>query len=531
MKTTVAGRVLLIFITSLFLPWVHAATILSGPFFTPATNAPLAGVLQVTTEANSRISVVINDGINTWQRDFSDVGTSHSEILLGFKPGRTNLIRVIVYDEIWNANIATQPLVFVTAPLPANFPTSVVLQSRPDQMEPGYTLFIIENKTLGAFYVTIMDNSGEVVWYARSPRAFDSDVLQLENGDLFITDLGNRFLEMDMLGDIVRTWNAPPGYFIDIHGGVPTGHGTILSITDETNSVPNFPTSTASNAPLATVNVENNEAIEISYDTGALLNVWPVYQWLDPTRISYLAYDNGPYVADNEHANAIIEDPRDNSIIMSIRDQNAVVKFSRAGQLKWILGPPENWSANFQQYLFTPVGTPFEWNYAQHAPMLTPSGTLLMYDDGNYRASPYDPPVADSNNFSRAVEFKLDEQTMHVSQVWDSSAAKEDRFFTPAVGKAQWLPLRQNILTTYGDVTYINGVHPSSYSENATMVRIIEYTHDPIPQVVFDLSFFDYNNTSPFYGGYFMYRATRIPDLYVHSSWGPAFETPGQPGF
>jgi hypothetical protein len=48
------------------------------------------------------------------------------------------------------------------------------------------------------------------------------------------------------------------------------------------------------------------------------------------------------------------------------------------------------------------------------------------------------------------------------------------------------------------------------------MVRVKEYTHEPIPQVVFDLSFFDPANTSGSYLGYFLYRAIRIPDLYSH---------------
>jgi hypothetical protein len=48
------------------------------------------------------------------------------------------------------------------------------------------------------------------------------------------------------------------------------------------------------------------------------------------------------------------------------------------------------------------------------------------------------------------------------------------------------------------------------------MVRLEEYTHDPIPQVVFDLSFFDYTNTSSSYGGYDCYRAYQIFDLYAH---------------
>ena len=240
---------------------------------------------------------------------------------------------------------------------------------------------------------------------------------------------------------------------------------------------------------------------------------------LDPTRVTYLTYgeySGSPYGVDNEHANAIIDDTNDNSIIVSLRNQNAVFKVSRTGQLKWILGPPANWGVTFQQYLLTPVGTPFEWNYGQHAPMLTPQGTLVLYDDGNDRASPWDPPVADQNNYSRGVEFSIDETNLQVSQVWDTTLADEDRLFTPVVGSTRWLPLYRNVLVTYGYVTYINGVHPSAYSTNATMARIVEYTHDPIPQVVFDLCFFDTNNISSTYKGVFIYRSNRIPDLYSH---------------
>ena len=49
------------------------------------------------------------------------------------------------------------------------------------------------------------------------------------------------------------------------------------------------------------------------------------------------------------------------------------------------------------------------------------------------------------------------------------------------------------------------------------MVRLIEYTHDPVPQVVFDLSFWDYGEANnPDYYGYWCYRAYQVPDLYAH---------------
>jgi len=501
-------------------PNSHAVTILSGPTFTPATNAPLAGLLRLTTDVDSRVSVLVSDGTSVWEKDFYDYATIHSEMLLGFKPGRTNLILVTVHDKLRNDYTASQFLSFVPAALPGDFPTCVVLTNEPSLMEPGYTLFTIENITTGHFYITIMDNGGEVVWYCNDPQSANIDVKQLDNGNLFIPsgNPSNNFAEINMLGETVQTWKPPTGYLINYHDGILTDHGTILYLTDVSRTVTNFPSSgTVSNAPLVTTEIDDCPIVEISATNSEILNMWSPLDMLDPTRVTYLTYTTpNPYGVDNEHANALIEDTNDNSIIVSLRNQNAVIKFSRTGQLKWILGPPANWSTNFQKYLLTPVGTPFEWNYAEHSLMLTPQGTLLTYDNGNYRASPFDPPIPDQDNYSRGVEFSINETNMEVTQIWDTTTAGGDPLYTGIFGKTQWLPQTRDVLVTYGAISYINGVHPSPYAPSAYMVRIKEYTHDPVPQVVFDISFFDYNNTSPAYRGYNAYRALRIPDLYAH---------------
>ncbi len=504
--------------------WSHAVIILSGPSFALATNAPLAGRLQLTTDVNSRIGVLVSDGTDIWEKDFYDYTTNHSVPLLGFKPNRTNQILVTVYDNERNAYTAPQLLTLVTAPLPADFPVYHVLTSEPGQMEPGYMLFMVANRAgTTNNYITIMDSSGNVVWYRRTVLSTDNEARQLDDGDLFLEQQSpsNNFVEINMLGEIVRTWNPPKGYPVNAHEGIITDHGTILYLSDVSHSVSNFPSSTASNAPLRTVNSDDNPVVEISATNAALLNVWSPLALLDPTRVTYLTYgiaSGSPDGVDSEHANALVDDTNDNSIIVSLRNQNAVYKFYRStGQLKWILGPPGLWGADWQPYLLTPVGEPFNWNYGQHAPELTPQGTLLVYNDNNYQASPYDPPVADQNNYSSAVEYRIDETDMVVSEVWNSSwQTNQDRLFTPYVGRVQWLPQTRNVLATYGAVSYINGVRPDSHATNATVVRIIEYTHDPVPDVVFDVSFFDYNNTSTGYGGVFCYRAYQIPDLYVH---------------
>ena len=42
---------------------MHALGILSGPSFTRAVNAPLAGQLQLATDEDTRVSVSVNDGV------------------------------------------------------------------------------------------------------------------------------------------------------------------------------------------------------------------------------------------------------------------------------------------------------------------------------------------------------------------------------------------------------------------------------------------------------------------------------------
>jgi hypothetical protein len=46
-------------------PMSHALTFVSGPSLRRAANAPLAAVLQLTTDVDSRISVEATDGTNS----------------------------------------------------------------------------------------------------------------------------------------------------------------------------------------------------------------------------------------------------------------------------------------------------------------------------------------------------------------------------------------------------------------------------------------------------------------------------------
>ncbi len=497
----------------------YGLTITSTPVVTKATNAPLAGTLQLTTDENSRISVTASDGNETWQRNFYDYTNSHSIKLLGFKANRTYQLSVTAHDQLGNQTTATNAVQFITAPLPSDFPKLVLLTNQPAKMEPGYTLFVPGNLAFNRYYIVMVDHDGEVVWYTRGPA--NPDIRQLPSGDLLFHQNTNIVL-MNMLGQNLRVWPLPPGVPWVDHELFPTDHGTFLTHTYATRIINDFPaSSTDSNTLPQSTAVWDNPIIEISTNTGALLNTWPLLDLLSPTRISYHTFINPSqiYGWDWAHANGIIEDPRDGLLIASVRHQSAVVKFTREGQIKWILGPHENWPPEFQKFLLTPVGTPFLWQYAEHAPVITPQGTLLLFDNGNYRAMPFDALTPPENNYSRAVEYEINENTMEVSQIWEYGRDRAEQLFSDTRGNADWLPLRGHVMLTFADITYANGVHPSPFSPNARMARIIEVTHNPVPggdtpDVVFDLAVFDYKNTAVNYRGSVMYRSKRVPDLY-----------------
>jgi len=115
----------------------QAVTFVSDPSFSPASNAPLAGILQVTTDVDSRVSVSVDDGTGTWQRNFFDYGQTHSLTLAGFKPNRTNQITVTVRDQSRNKFTSPAPLLFITGSLPSDFPDIVLRSSQPEKMEPA----------------------------------------------------------------------------------------------------------------------------------------------------------------------------------------------------------------------------------------------------------------------------------------------------------------------------------------------------------------------------------------------------------
>jgi len=483
------------------------------PVLTMAPNAstPLAALLELKTSGLSRVSINVSDGIDQWSEDFEELNSNHSLPVLGFKANRVHTVTVRVLDI--DGIDLIEPVVFdvITDPLPEAFP-QISVTSIPELMEPGVTLFEASG------YLIAVNEIGEVVWY-HDIQFFsgnlDRDVRRMNNGNLLLLLPRGRIVELDMLGNIINMWHPsgseegdPGSIAVDTlafhHEVSEMQSGNLLVLSVEFRRFSDYPTSAFDPfAPTDSAIVAGDVIVEFAPD-GTVVNEWSLLDMLDPFRINYSSllgiYDDflesviGAPVEtrDWSHGNAVIHDPSDDSIIVSLRHQDAVVKFSRqTGELIWILGPHENWDLEeFGQFLLTPQSDEeFFFQYHQHAPDITDEGTYIIYDNGNNRASPFDPTLPDSENFSRAVEYNINKFTKEVEIVWEYGQFEDESLYTFFIGDADYQPMTGNVLITFG------GTQPA---------RLIEVTRTTPALKVFDLSLSEN----------FTYRSERLPSLY-----------------
>jgi arylsulfate sulfotransferase len=480
--------------------------------------APLSGTLSLSCDRPVRVTLLLDDGRSTRLIYETDAfGSSFFLPVLGLRPAVTNRLTVMVTDEFYMQTVWPLPLEILTDPLPEPFPAVMTTISDPAHMERGITLFSLNPANTG--YIVAIDEAGDVVWLYRQPISGIADVRRLANGHLLFTDAEGG-AEIDMLGNVVSRWHPrhfPQSVADAIQVDSDTIHheisedsaGTILTLSTELRSFPDYPTSETNPAAPTAPAIAVGDVV-LQYDhIGRIVQYWSLLDILDPYRIGFNSLANvGFYpelrgqTRDWSHANAVIQDPSDDSFIVSLRHQDAVVKIDRTtGRLIWILGTPDGWKLPWSRYLLTPKG-PLQWQYHQHAPMITPQQTLLLFDNGNFRRRPTEP--LPTQNYSRVVEFAVNREQMTVEQLWSYGGPDDELFFSAALGDANWLPITQNVLVT-------DGFKAADTTNSGLWGRIFEVTHTTPASKVFEVLIRQQPGTNL---NWTVYRAERLPGLY-----------------
>lgn len=506
----------------------------------PHASTPLVGIVTFETDAPARAEIDVDDGSRSWTILWDGAPSQkHACPVLGLRPGTAHRLTVRARGESGEVAEAPDKLSLATPPLPDDFPPIEVLACVPEKREPGYVVF---SASYGAMmklpekpgYLVALDQQGEIAWFHRSNDSI-FDVRMLANGNLAYATNDARLIEIDMLGNVCHTWYPTGKYKDGLPGGTaveteaihhafcPMESGNVLMLSIEQLDYTDWPSSDKDpSAPRAPAKVMGDTIIEFRPD-GSVVNEWRVSEMIDPERICYGSF--APFwVAkgykdsyDWSHANGLTYDSRDDSILVSLRNQDAVIKFSRAtGELLWILGDHGNWNPPWSDKLLAPKGD-LAWQFHQHNVSITREGDIMVFDNGKFRALPFDKPRAAPENFSRAVEYRVDEAAMTVEQIWEFDAGKDTKYYSTYVGGANRLPQTDNVFVTFGGVTSQDDGTPSDNNQqHRVMARHVEVTHDEAAEKVLELAIEDRSGTDAV--RWFSFRGEHLETLYGGSS-------------
>ena len=468
---------------------------------TPNSNpeVPMAAVLEDVAPQVDRIEIAAVSKGHEFSLELSgEQRLPQGFPVVGFRPDRSYKLSVDLYSggELVESGAG---FTFVSPPLPGDsreWPHIDYRRNGNHDIETGFVFASIRRNSMSRPYrmtdaqrrfteewglIAAFDDDGEVVWYYRSP-ARSAGIDRLANGNLFFHTAYFQSIEINLLGDKVGEYQPEfnPREQVGKDGarliaGIQTLHhqphqlpnGNFLAFSANERVVDNYYTSEYDiDAPRKRQRVMGDTVIEFTPE-GEVIWEWNAFDHLPLSRVGYHLTD--PYwwvrgfkgTLDWTHGNGISYDEVADAVLIYLKHQDAAFKISReTGEIIWIFGEPTDWPDPLKPKLLKKVGE-FRWPYHAHNPRLTPDGTYVLYENGQFGARPFTgvTPRSPNESFSRAVEYRINEHNMTVEQVWASHEHQsEDTCYAPGMGDAHVLPRTGNVLVMdpacFDQVTY-----------------------------------------------------------------------------
>ena len=435
------------------------------------------------------------EGLQPLTKHSSRLTTTHNIPIVGLYPDTVNSITITLEDKSGQLYEGTTQI--TTSPLPSFFPEIEIVKLDRSRMETGLHLLelLVPNGDKFDSYSIYFDDNGEVRWYIdlSEMRRIAFSIPRLKNGNsLYVSWID--VLELNELGETINQWQL--GGYAGDHDIKELPNGNLLMGASKRGST------IYQHGTLRKTRYDF--AVELDRQSMNAIKEWDMRSVLDVDRgllNQELGRDN---YYDWFHINSVNYDDRDNSILVSGRNQG-VVKLDQANRPKWILAPHKGWGksgikgdgAETTPYLLTAIdkkgdvlseevqqGTmrtsDFEWPTGQHNIQILNNGNLLLFDNGfsrNFQQIP---------TYSRAVEYKIDDKNKTIQQIWEYGKERGLDMFSGITSSVQVLPETQNRLITSG---YIRA------STDEPHAKMIEITY-PNNEVVFEARAY-FKNTAP----------------------------------
>ena len=401
----------------------------------PYGNSPLTALILFETneEVSPTVTIVGKDENTTFTHTFN-ASQEHLLSIYGLYADYNN--EVIIEYEVDGETIS-KTVNIQTEELPDDFilPTRV----EADKENLDNQLYFFTPSSSG--YTCAYDVNGDVRWYLTNYALWKID--RLENGHLLVSTerLVNPpyymtgLYEMDLLGKIYVEYSLPGGYHHDYY---EMENGNLLIASDDFNNAKG-----TVEDYIVELDRETGEIVK-TFDLKTVLNMsdgksenWTDYDWF--------------------HNNSVWYDENTNSITLSGRHQDAVINIDyETGELNWIIGDSTNWSEEYQKYFFTPIGDDFEWQWSQHAAMITPEGYVFILDNGNNKSKIKEEYVPASESYTRGVMYKIDTDNMTIEQIWQYGKERGSDYYSPYISDVDYLDANHYIVHS-GGIAYKDG--------------------------------------------------------------------------
>jgi len=450
--------------------------------------APLGATVQV------QFGTSTSYGLTTWAQQAS--GTSTGVLVAGMRANTTYHMQATL-QLASGQQVADADHTFTTGDLPADLiPGISILQAAGEGTAPGVELLdrVVANTTQLLALATDLD--GNVIWYyPLNPGEIPEPIKPLPNGHMLLVVDGSTddVREIDLAGNVIYRLPMP-----QINTGLTTIGASFQaeSLHHDILKLPNGHLIILVNYTQTVTGQSVLGDALVDWDPQAQMPVWT---WSTFDHIPLTRAPNG--LADWTHSNAIIYSPSDGNLILSMRNQNWVIKINYQdgngdGSILWHVGAGGDFTL--------PTGqAPIEWNYGQHYPTVVSSNSagilqLMFFNNGNNRLLDANNDVCGTPGFAACYSsvplFELNENAKTAQVLWETDLSPH---FSICCGDALVLP---NGNVEY-DVAYDVNTPGQAY--------IQEITQEQPPQLLWQMNV----------DGQPLYRGFRIPSLYPGVVW------------
>ncbi|MBP8790134.1 MAG: aryl-sulfate sulfotransferase [Breznakibacter sp.] len=491
----------------------------------PSGYCPLAVEFHLSFPVAGRVKAIVKgkkSNAGDIEHFFEQNSANQVITILGLYSDYKNNIEIIFTDNQGNER-RRMSYEITTAPL--NYLHQLKIRAKktvPQQMVEGLTLIsFLGSNELDTDTPFMIDAEGEIRWLLALKGHKELGNIQthtglsrLKNGNFLCADIKtSRIIELDMLANVVKTWELRPLGYRFHHEVTVLPNDNFLVLVDDDHSI-------NSNG----ITTDEDVIVEVDHETGQIRNKWDLKKSLDENREDLVDPADWTQV-DWAHSNGIVYSPDDDCIIVSCRYQG-IIKLDRNNNVKWILSPHKGWdNKGLSGKLLQPLDkdgnfinddavkngiirhADFDWSWGGHNPSLLPDGSLLMFDNGYYRQysgnnlSDFRNPA----NHSRSVIYEIDENKLTVRQKWQYGEERKRECWAVAVSSTQYLASKNHVLFCPG----VGTINTDGFGG-----KVIEINKET-KEVVYELEL-----SSPTI--MIFHRATRIP-LYPETT---SYQTP-----